>query len=177
MTELKINTFKLFKSNNNVMFNVTGESDGSRLILKQSSPNGKNYYNDIPCNGDFDYNGFIFNPKNLGKSLTDIYEKEYRVRREVDKRLTEYQKKGYNVNKLITIEEVIADRITAIDGSIIRRLWDMILRALDALGITLDNGAESRYLIGMARRYVREGTTLDGIGVFSNEQIEKIWNV
>ena len=71
MTELKINTFKVFKSNNNVMFNVTGESDGSRLILKQSSPNGKNYYNDIPCNGDFDYNGFVFNPKNLGKSLTD----------------------------------------------------------------------------------------------------------
>ena len=109
----------------------------------------------------------------LGKSLTDIYEKEHRVRREVDKRLAEYKDKGYNVNKLITIEEVIADRITAIDGSIIRRLWDMILRALDALGITLDNGAESRYLIGMARRYVREGTTLDGIGVFSNEQIER----
>ena len=109
----------------------------------------------------------------LGKSLTDIYEKEYSVRREVDRRLVEYKKKGYNVNKIITIEEVLADRITAIDGSIIRRLWDMILRALDALGITLDNGAESRYLIGMARRYVREGTTLDGIGVFSNEQIEK----
>ena len=71
MNKLKINRFELFKSNNHIMFNVVGESNGSRLILKQSSPDGKNYYNDIPCHENFDYTGIVFDPKNLGKSLTD----------------------------------------------------------------------------------------------------------
>jgi len=71
MNELKINWFELFKSDNHIMFNVVGESNSSCLILKQSSPDGKNYYNDILCNENFDYTGRVFDPKNLGKSLTD----------------------------------------------------------------------------------------------------------
>jgi hypothetical protein len=99
--------------------------------------------------GHYGFKG-VMGRAELKAALERIYNADRNVQAEVD-RMVEM-----GMEKLEAIEEYLADNAALLDVSLVARIWSALKNALNKLGFQFADD-EARYLVGMARRYVREG--------------------
>ena len=63
---------------------------------------------------------------------------------------------GKNISFLEAVEEVLADRVAALDNNTILRFWNWLKDQLNKIGLSFNDDA-ARYLIGLSRKYIRQG--------------------
>ena len=89
----------------------------------------------------------------LQKVFGGIYEKDGNIRAGVDAMMAA----NPNLELLEAVEEYVADMAAELDVSVMARVWNAIKNVLNkVLGIKFGD-EEGRYLIGQARKYIRNG--------------------
>lgn len=89
----------------------------------------------------------------LAAILNRIYDSDPDVRAAVDAMVA-----NRGMPKLEAVEEYVADNAADLDTSIIARVWNTIKNFLNKLGFEFQDD-EARYVINLARRYIRQGDT------------------
>lgn len=101
--------------------------------------------------GHFGFKG-IMSPVELKSALDRIYNTDRNVRAGVEQKM-EVQ----GMEKYEAIEEYLADNAAILDSSLVQRIWYALKDALNRLGFEFQDD-EARYLVGQARKYVRNGS-------------------
>ena len=73
---------------------------------------------------------------------------------------------GKNIPFLEAVEEVLADRAAALDTNTILRFWNWVKDQLNKLGFRFQDDS-ARYLIGLSRKYIRQGVGRSEVNVSS----------
>ena len=101
--------------------------------------------------GHFGFKG-IMSPAEFKSALDRIYNTDRNVRAGVEQKM-EVQ----GMEKYEAIEEYLADNAAILDSSLVQRIWYALKDALNRLGFEFQDD-EARYLVGQARKYVRNGS-------------------
>jgi hypothetical protein len=101
--------------------------------------------------GHFGFKG-IMSPAEFKTALDRIYNTDRNVRAGVEQKM-EVQ----GMEKYEAIEEYLADNAAILDSSLVQRIWYALKDALNRLGFEFQDD-EARYLVGQARKYVRNGS-------------------
>lgn len=111
----------------------------------------------------------ILSAAELKRVLERIYDADANVRAEVDRMVEQ------GMDKLEAIEEHLADNAATLDVSLIARIWNAIKNALNVLGFQFADD-EARYLVGLSRKYVREGSLGNFVGARTLvTNLEEMW--
>ena len=100
--------------------------------------------------GHFGFKGVI-PKKDLDTVLNRIYDLDPDLQAAVDAMVS-----NRGMAKLEAIEEYLADNAAELDTSLIARMWAVLKNFLNKLGFEFQDD-EARYLVGQARKYVRQG--------------------
>jgi len=90
-----------------------------------------------------------------GKQLDAILERIYDADADVQSAV-EAMMSVQGMSKLEAIEEYVADNAAVLDTSLIARIWNTLKNFLNKLGLKFQDD-EARYLVNLARKYVRRG--------------------
>jgi hypothetical protein len=102
--------------------------------------------------GHFGFKG-VMSKAELDSALNNIYETDSDARAAVDEMMA-----ARGMPKLEALEEYVADFAAEIDVSILNRIWNALKNALNKIGLKFEDDA-ARYLVNLARKYVRRGDT------------------
>lgn len=102
--------------------------------------------------GHFGFRGVMPSAR-LNEVLNSIYDRDADIRAAVDAMVS-----TRGMSKLEAIEEYLADNAATLDASLITRIWTALKNFLNRLGFQFQDD-EARYLVGLARKYVRRGDT------------------
>lgn len=102
--------------------------------------------------GHFGMRGLL--PQAQFNSLMDaIYDASENVQSAADAAMA-----NRGIGKAEAVEEYLADFAANLETSLLARIWNTLKNALNKIGVKFEDDA-ARYLVGQARKYVRNGTT------------------
>ena len=100
--------------------------------------------------GHFGFKG-VMSKADLDRILNNIYDQDADARAAVDAMMA-----SRAMSKMEALEEYVADYAADLDGSILTRIWNVLKNALNKLGLSFQDDS-ARYLVNLARKYVRNG--------------------
>lgn len=133
--------------------NAAGMAWGDNVVLFADFIHSEEHARFIIAHETLGHVGFrgLFSSQALDKILRFIADSDPQLTQEA----TVYAN-GKGIPFLEAVEEVLADRAAAIDNNTILRFWNWLKDQLNKIGLRFNDDA-ARYLIGLSRKYVRQG--------------------
>jgi hypothetical protein len=133
--------------------NAAGMAWGDNVVLFADFIHSEEHARFIIAHETLGHVGFrgLFSSQALDKILRFIADSDPQLTQEA----TVYAN-GKGIPFLEAVEEVLADRAAAIDNNTILRFWNWLKDQLNKMGLRFNDDA-ARYLIGLSRKYVRQG--------------------
>ena len=134
--------------------NAAGMAWGNNVVLFADFIESEQQARFIIAHETLGHVGFrgLFNDRALNAILKLVADSDPQL-----KYAAEVYAAGRGVSFLEAVEEVLADRAAALDTNTIMRFWNWVKDQLNKIGLKFNDDA-ARYLIGLSRKYVRQGT-------------------
>ena len=141
--------------------NAAGMAWGNNVVLFADNIRSEQHARFIIAHETLGHVGFrgLFSDKALNQILQIVADSDVQVRN-----AAEAYSESMNVPFLEAVEEVLSNHAAAVDGNTILRFWNWVKDKLNAMGLKFGDDA-ARYLIGLSRKYIREGTGRSEINV------------
>lgn len=133
--------------------NAAGMAWGNNVVLFADMIHSEEHARFILAHETLGHVGFrgLFSNAALDKILQLVADSDPDLRA-----AAEVYANGQGIPFLEAVEEVLSDRAAALDNNTILRFWYWLKDQLNKLGFAFNDDA-ARYLIGLSRKYVREG--------------------
>lgn len=134
--------------------NAAGMAWGNNVVLFADFIESEQQARFIIAHETLGHVGFrgLFNDRALNAILKLVADSDPQL-----KYAAEVYSAGRGVSFLEAVEEVLADRAAAVDTNTLLRFWSWVKDQLNKIGLKFNDDA-ARYLIGLSRKYVRQGT-------------------
>jgi hypothetical protein len=134
--------------------NAAGMAWGNNVVLFADFIESEQQARFIIAHETLGHVGFrgLFNDRALNAILKLVADSDPQL-----KYAAEVYAAGRGVSFLEAVEEVLADRAAAVDTNTLLRFWSWVKDQLNKIGLKFNDDA-ARYLIGLSRKYVRQGT-------------------
>ena len=141
--------------------NAAGMAWGNNVVLFADNIRSEQHARFIIAHETLGHVGFrgLFSDKALNQILQIVADSDVQVRN-----AAEMYAESMNIPFLEAVEEVLANHAAAVDGNTILRFWNWVKDKLNAIGLKFGDDA-ARYLIGLSRKYIREGTGRSEVNV------------
>lgn len=143
--------------------NAAGMAWGNNIVLFSDFIYSEDHARFIIAHETLGHVGFrgLFSDAALNKILQLVADSDPTL-----KHAAEVYAAGRGVSFLEAVEEVLADRAAALDTNTILRFWNWLKDQLNKLGFRFQDDS-ARYLIGLSRKYIRQGVGRSEVNVSS----------
>lgn len=143
--------------------NAAGMAWGNNVVLFADFIYSEDHARFIIAHETLGHVGFrgLFSDAALNKILQFVADSDPTLKHEA-----EVYAQGKGVPFLEAVEEVLADRAAALDSNTILRFWNWLKDQLNKMGFRFQDDS-ARYLIGLSRKYIRQGVGRSEVNVSS----------
>jgi len=143
--------------------NAAGMAWGNNIVLFSDFIYSEDHARFIIAHETLGHVGFrgLFSNAALDKILQLVADSDPTLKHEA-----EVYAQGKGIPFLEAVEEVLADRAAALDSNTILRFWNWVKDQLNKMGFRFQDDS-ARYLIGLSRKYIRQGVGRSEVNVSS----------
>ena len=143
--------------------NAAGMAWGNNIVLFSDFIYSEDHARFIIAHETLGHVGFrgLFSNAALDKILQLVADSDPTLKHEA-----EVYAQGKGIPFLEAVEEVLADRAAALDTNTILRFWNWVKDQLNKMGFRFQDDS-ARYLIGLSRKYIRQGVGRSEVNVSS----------